>query len=425
MMLRRFLVSAAAVGVVLLAPTAASADSYLVTSCHDPLGQPNAAAGWNASATAGGVTVNTCAQPGNGSLGAALPAARPLGNSTASWRFDAPPGTRIVRVTARRSTIGLGPSTEPQDISYLMRTNNALLENCTPSPTSSCVADLTAPLDKQGLDGSYVEFRVLCTNAGYTCTRPLGVQATHMYVGLEDPTAPVVSDARVIDDGDRSGRLTVSYSAADVGGGLYRTLIKVDGKVAATVPLGPAPCTDVNPSDADPYEFNVPVPCPATVAGAQATVDVRSLPAGPHVIEIAVEDAAGNDTTVHGPIQFPRPNVTTGSSVTTAQALRGRLRMWFEPRGDIRPKRLKAARRRRTARNLALDVLRDGLAVAAGMTADRRQRPPPRMQCVDLHVVLLCEHPRGGPFLIDGVKHHRPWRGSPTERARVRRRTVR
>jgi predicted outer membrane protein len=44
MMLRRFVVSAAAVGVVLLAPAAASADSYLVTSCHDPLGQPNAAA---------------------------------------------------------------------------------------------------------------------------------------------------------------------------------------------------------------------------------------------------------------------------------------------------------------------------------------------------------------------------------------------
>jgi hypothetical protein len=329
MMLRRFLVSTAAVGVVLLAPAAASADSYLVTSCHDPLGQPNAAAGWNASGTAGGVTVNTCGQPGNGSLGAALPAAKPLGNSTASWRFDAPPGTRIVRVTARRSTIGLGPSTEPQDISYLMRTNNALLENCTPSPNSSCVADLTAPLDKQGLDGSYVEFRVLCTNAGLTCTRPLGVQASHMYVGLEDPSAPAVSDVRVIDSGDRSGRLTVSYSAADVGGGLYRTLIKVDGKVAQTVALGPAPCSDVNPTDPDPYEFNVPVPCPATVAGTQATVDVRSLPAGPHGIEIAVEDAAGNDTTVHGPIQFPRPNVTTGSSVTTAQALRGRLRMWF------------------------------------------------------------------------------------------------
>jgi hypothetical protein len=327
-MLRSFLVPAAAVGVVLLAPAGAgAAASYLVTSCHDPLGQPNAAAGWNASFTAGGVTVNTCA--GNGSLGAALPAARPLGNSTANWRFDAPPGTRIVRVLARRSTIGFGPSNEPQDVSYLMRTNNALLETCAPSPTSSCVADLTAPLDKQGLDGTYVEFRVLCTNAGSTCTRPVAVEATHVYVGLADPSAPVVSDVRVIDSGDASGKLTVAYNAADVGGGLYRALVKVDGKVAQALPLAPAPCSDVNPSDADPYEFNVPVPCPATVAGAQVGVDVRSLSAGPHSVEFAVEDAAGNESSVYGAVQFPRPNVTTGSSVTTAQALRGRLRMWF------------------------------------------------------------------------------------------------
>jgi hypothetical protein len=328
-MLRLLLLPTAAVGVVLLAPAAASADSYLVTSCHDPLGQPNAAAGWNASTTAGGVTINTCADPGNGSLAAALPAPKPLGNSTANWRFDAPPGTRIVRVSARRSTIGLGPSTEPQDISYLMRTNTALLESCAPSPTSSCVADLTTPLDKQGLDGSYVEFRVLCTNAGSACTRPLGVQATHMYVGLQDPAAPVVSNVRVIDDGDRSGKLTVSYDAADIGGGLYRAVIQVDGTTTQTVALAPAPCSDVNPSDSDPYQFNVPVPCPATIAGAQASVDVRSLPAGPHGIQIAVEDAAGNATAIYGPVEFPRPNVTTGSSVTTAEVLRGQLRMWF------------------------------------------------------------------------------------------------
>jgi hypothetical protein len=150
-----------------------------------------------------------------------------------------------------------------------------------------------------------------------------------MYVGLQDPAAPVVSNVRVIDDGDRSGKLTVSYDAADIGGGLYRAVIQVDGTTTQTVALAPAPCSDVNPSDSDPYQFNVPVPCPATIAGAQASVDVRSLPAGPHGIQIAVEDAAGNATAIYGPVEFPRPNVTTGSSVTTAEVLRGQLRMWF------------------------------------------------------------------------------------------------
>jgi hypothetical protein len=327
-MSRSFRVAAAALGLLLLAPAAASADSYLVTSCHDPLGQPNAADGWVAGSTEGGVTTNTCAA--NGTLSAALPSANPAGNSTAAWRFTAPPGTRIVRVLAKRATHGLGPSAAEKDSAYLMETHDQTLERCEPSRSSSCIADLTTPLDRQGLNGSYVEFRVLCTNAGRTCTRPLSVDATDIYVGLEDAQAPTVSNRRVIDDGDSSGRLTVSYDAADVGGGLYRALVKVDGTVTQTLPLAPGPCTDVNPGDPDPYQFNVPVPCPATVTGAQTKIDVRSLAPGPHGVEIAVEDAAGNQTVVYGPVDFPRPNVSiTGSSVTPADALRGRLKMWF------------------------------------------------------------------------------------------------
>lgn len=328
-------------GLLVLFCAPASADTYLVTSCHDPSGAPNAALGWVAAATSGGVTSNSCAAA-NGGLMAALPDAKPSGNATASWRFNAPAGTRIVRVSARRATVGLaGATTEQNDIAYVMATNNQTLESCAPAATaSSCVADLTAPIDKQGLDGTFAEIRVLCTNAGRTCTRPIGVAATHMWVGLEDPTAPAVANPRVVDDGDVSGRLRVSYDAADVGGGLYRTIVKVDGQVAQALPLGPAPCSDVNPGDADPFQFNVPVPCPLALAAQQAAVDVKTLAAGPHGVELAVQDAAGNEKTVFGPVEFPKLNATIGpggdgnsgssaGGVTQAQALRGRLRMWF------------------------------------------------------------------------------------------------
>lgn len=321
-----------AVSLLVLAPTAASADTYLVTSCHDPLGQSNDAAGWVASSTPGGVTSNMCSSA-TGGLTAALPDAAPSGNATASWRFNAPAGTRIVRLSARRTTLGLaGGTTEQKDIAYVMATNGQTLEECSPAVTgSSCVAELTAPIDKQGLDGTYAEFRVLCTNAGRTCSRPLAVVASHLWVGLEDAIAPTVTNPKLLDDGDTSGRLRVSYDAADIGGGLYRTVVKVDGKVAATVPIAGAPCADIHPQDADPFQFVVPVPCPGTVTGAQATVDVRSLPAGPHGVEIAVEDAAGNETSVFGPVEFPRLNAATtaGSSVSASDALNGRLRMWF------------------------------------------------------------------------------------------------
>ena len=326
-----FLGAAAAALVVLLAPAAASADQYLVTSCHDPDGEPNAAAGWVPFSTTGGVTMNTCTDP-TGALIAALPASSPPSNATANWRFDAPPGTRIVRVLARRATSGVagGPPPQPKDVAYdMISSGGQILEDCTISPESSCVGELTAPLDKQGLNCSFVQFRVLCTNAGLACTRKLGVVATHVWIGLEDALPPVVANANVADNGENSGTLRVSFDAADVGGGLYRALVKVDGRVAQTIPLGPPPCTDVAPADLDPYQFNVPVPCPGNVRGVTAAVDVRSLPPGPHGVEIAVEDAAGNQTTVLGPIEFPKPNLVSGSAADVQAALSGRLRMWF------------------------------------------------------------------------------------------------
>jgi hypothetical protein len=161
----------------------------------------------------------------------------------------------------------------------------------------------------------------------------VGIQATQIWPTLEDPTAPVVANPKLIDDGDRSGTLRVSYDATDVGGGVYRTIVKVDGKIAQIAPLGAAPCVDANPTDSDPFQFTVPVPCPATVTGAEAVVQAGSLADGlPHGIEIAVQDAAGNETPVFGPVVFPKTNSGTGASSTPAQLANIRnatLKVWF------------------------------------------------------------------------------------------------
>jgi hypothetical protein len=88
------------------------------------------------------------------------------------------------------------------------------------------------------------------------------------------------------------------------------------------------------------------VPCPAAVSAHVTRLDYRSLAAGPHGVEIDVEDAAGNSTAVYGPIQFPRLNAgetVTGSSgppgsptvnggttkATVQRLLHARLKMWF------------------------------------------------------------------------------------------------
>jgi hypothetical protein len=334
MLLRYLRLSAAAVGLFLLAPAPANAKSYLVMSCTNPLGQPNAAVGWTQTSAPGGLTANSC-DTADGALTATLVDANPPPTSSASWRFDAPTGTRIVRITGTRNTTGVSPSSSPADSRYQFTADDQVLEDCQPGQSSSCVANLAGPLDKQGLNAAFVEFRVFCANGDRACTQPLGIRATQMWPTLEDAASPVVSNPQMIDDGDRSRTLRVRYDAADVGGGVYRTIVKVDGTLAQVTPLGPASCVDANPNDDDPFQFTVPVPCLASITGAEAVVEASKLAPGPHGIEVAVQDAAGNETPVFGPVLFPRANgVTgvTGASSTPAQLANIRnatLKMWF------------------------------------------------------------------------------------------------
>jgi hypothetical protein len=328
-----WLAALAATLVSSVAASTASADTYTVFSCKGPTGAPNAASGWDAQPPPSGEgrAVNACAT--SGPLSALLDSPAPSGNASASWRFQAPTDTRIVRFAAQRRTTGVatpGPRF-PDDAEYTLQTDTLTLETCVISDTSPCVADLTAPIDKQGIDAAYVLARVLCTNAGAQCSRALRADFDTLQLGLKDTLAPTASAVNVIDNGDRSGILTVGFSAADRGGGVYRAVVRVDGQPAAVQSLGGSDCADANPADGDPYQFLVPVPCPAAVSGAVVRVNYRNLTAGPHSVQIDVEDAAGNATSVFGPVQFPRLNAEDVPS-TPAQLRRlvnARLRMWF------------------------------------------------------------------------------------------------
>lgn len=227
-----------------------------------------------------------------------------------------------------RNTWGFAAGTTAQDVAYLMTADEKALERCQESNDQPCAGDFTGPLDKPGLAASNVDFQVSCTNLVATCSKPVSVVLSKAWVVLEDGLPPVVANAN-IDSGESSGTLRATFDAADIGGGLYRGLVKVDGKITQTIPMGPAPCADVAPADLDPYQFNVPRPCPGAVRAVTAGVDVNSLTPGPHGVEFAVEDAAGNQTAVVGPVEFPKPNVASGSAAQRAAALTGRLRMWF------------------------------------------------------------------------------------------------
>jgi hypothetical protein len=321
---------AAAVASALAASTA-SADTYTVFSCKGPTAAPNGALGWAASPPTGvGHVGNAC--PTAGPLSASIDT-DPSGTASATWTFSAPTDTRIVRFAAQRHTTGVtgGPPSQPNDVQYILATDSVTLESCAVSDTSSCSADLTAPIDKQGIDAGFVRFRVLCTNTGLSCPRPLRVDFDSAQVGLKDVLAPTVSAVQVLDSGDTTGVLSVGFSAADRGGGVYRAVVRIDGQPGIVQPLGGPDCADANPPDADAYQFLVPVPCPPAVNGAVIKVDYRKLAPGPHAVTIDVEDAAGNATQVFGPVQFPRFNAENAPSTPAAvrRLINAKLRVWF------------------------------------------------------------------------------------------------
>jgi hypothetical protein len=324
---------AAAIVTFAAAPTA-SADTYTVFSCKGPTGVANVSFGWSAAPSPSGVghVANGC--PTGGPLSASIDIdATGVPAASATWAFGAPTDTRIVRVAAQRHTTGLAtrpPPPAPSDVQYILSTDQATLESCAVADTTSCVAELTSPIDKQGIDAGTVRFRVFCTNAGGGCPRALRADFDSIQIGLKDALSPTVSGVKVIDTGDTSGILTVGYNAADRGGGVYRAVVNVDGKPAAVQALGGPDCADANPADADPYQFLVPVPCPGAVNGAVTKINFRNLSPGPHAIEIAVEDAAGNSVSVFA-TQFPKLNAENAPSTPQGvkRLLNANLKVWF------------------------------------------------------------------------------------------------
>jgi hypothetical protein len=316
-MLRRCL--GACIAALALLPAIARADTYTVFGCRAPSGAPAATSGWAAASLGAATTADTCAAGGTLSAGLAPDAP---GGSVGRLRFEAPAGTRIVRLQARRRTTGASASGQTQDVTYELTADNTTLERCVLAVDSPCTADLLEPIDKQGLDAAAARFSVICSKGGdERCTKALRVEAEQLAVGLRDAAAPVVSGVQVTDDGERSGVLRVRFDAADAGGGVYRALVKVDGVVRAVAPLGTGACADAAPADDDPFQFLVPVPCPPLVTGVPIAIAAGDLSPGPHTIQVEVEDAAGNATSAYV-TQFPRPNVAGGGSLSPEGAER-------------------------------------------------------------------------------------------------------
>ncbi|HTU78532.1 MAG TPA: hypothetical protein VMF09_07215 [Solirubrobacteraceae bacterium] len=96
-----------------------------------------------------------------------------------------------------------------------------------------------------------------------------------------------------------SGTATLDFTATDAGPGVYQVRVKIDGQqvLAETPNTNNGKCAVAGTSGSVPV-FNYAQPCPTETA-VRAEVPTASVTDGAHALDIEVEDAAGNVSTVY------------------------------------------------------------------------------------------------------------------------------
>ena len=321
-------------------PATAGAD-YTVYACQGPTGQPAPISGWEPLSGGDAVASNECAA--GGVLSVFMRGAGPWqGGQGAEHRFAAPAGTRIVRARLQRRTFGFAGN--PARWAYTLYADGKELETCEAGGASKCTTDLDGPADFPNLDAGVVGFRAGCaTIQTSSCSAPaVRVEVPRVAIGLRDGAAPTVANVAgslpAATAGVR-GTLTATWDATDVGGGIYRTIVEIDGQPFAAEPVPGPTCADADPANADPYEFLAAVPCPLDQTGLSAAVDTTKLSNGPHTITVLTEDAAGNRSTVVGakPLMVDNPPPASAGSSSRPNGInadiKGKLRARFDRNG--------------------------------------------------------------------------------------------
>jgi hypothetical protein len=309
-------------------PAAADAGTYVDWECAGPTGLPLKAEGFTGIASPQSSADSSCGVAGGG-LGVGLAGTAPWnGGVSALLRYIAPADTRIAAVSLDRSTTGA--PTGSSFLTYQTNLDDTLLDGCLPS--AGCTGDVNGNLTRDGLNGGVLVLTAGCGGTiANTCPTPIRLNATRAAITLRDDIAPVPANVRgtLFAAQAKSGSVNVVFDVSDRGGGVYRTVTTLDGKLYEAKPVASGACSDIDPSNANPYEFAGAVPCPLSQVGLTSTIDTTKLTDGVHTIGVDVEDAAGNRTAVVAQgSRFTVRNGTPNGS-PAGRTANGRLKMWF------------------------------------------------------------------------------------------------
>jgi hypothetical protein len=294
------------------APPPAAAGTYTVHTCSTPGGAPAGMGGWTSSASPAivgrdGGSATACQPGGSLSLQFGATGLPVASGSWVAWDFSAPPGTAIASVSfARAFNLGwpvvAGVANRPYayDAWHDEDENAGMLDFQAPQSGKTLTDPSPVPLDAEadGWESLHIGLRCFGLVGSLNCgTFPAQVVIPRATIGMTDadaPTTDLVGGSLAGDDPVR-GAGDLLFHASDDGAGVYRSIVAVDGgEVARGVIDGDGGrCADVDPGDADDYEFSAPRPCPLDASG-EVQLDTASLHDGAHVVRVSVEDAAGN-----------------------------------------------------------------------------------------------------------------------------------
>jgi hypothetical protein len=296
--LRRSLVAVPLAVVVLAAAApAARAGSYVVVGCADmhtaltARHTVRATDGWFFAA-GGPSSVNECAK---GWLGRGLYSISQRGSSL--YRFDAPPGTTIVRLVATYR-VHLPAARRGALPAFVV-------EAAQPGRWSSLApARVNAgsrPVDFSASARAADAARAIAVRIGVRCGpvepctyRDLPWSRVHaVAVQLTDDHAPMAGLR--VPGGHVRGEIGVDVRASDEGGGVFERRLDLDGAPLARARL----CAMVPATTGAVRHFERRVPCPLN-ASSTVGLDTRALADGPHALAARVEDVAGSVRTAAG-----------------------------------------------------------------------------------------------------------------------------
>jgi hypothetical protein len=287
----------------------AHAGVYDVWSCRGPDGSGARFVGWTPYHAIGpGMTFNTCGEP-NGGLGATLDLLSTVPPGTlVGWMFQTPEGLTIDNYTLFRWLRAVR-DTHNSGRDYWLYFDEPVWNAALESPREACVARLPVGCGELGAlsspyaaasraDAQHLTIKRLlvleqCDSSLSGCD-PTDALAEVIImasrVGLRDSDAPTFASpptgSLLESGGVLNGERSVRVRGQDVGGGVARIAVVVDGSDRYEQPVNAA-------DEACRVPYTTPVPCPLAVDSTLA-FDTATLPNGAHKIQVALIDAAGN-----------------------------------------------------------------------------------------------------------------------------------